>query len=124
MIHESRAAGGSRLVGLASAVVLLLLTGCASSPGSMPPPPPELELVAAGVLELPLGCEPAAGAVYRTNYLVSQDGRVAQAVPESGPGCVQDAMRRWVESFQYLPPAGPVAATIDWMAVTGARGSG
>ena len=56
------------------------------------------------------------------SYLVERDGRVADTASDSGVGCVQDALRQWVESFQYAPLAAPLPATIDWMAVTAARG--
>ena len=99
----------------------LLLTACVLTPTDVPVAP-ELQLVAAGQLSLPGGCEPSPGSVYRVSYLVEPDGRVAGAASDSGAGCVQDALRNWVESFQYAPLAGPRPATIDWMAVTAARG--
>jgi len=99
----------------------LLLTACVLMP-SHAPVAPELQLVAAGELSLPGGCEPSPGSVYRVSYFVEPDGRVAGAASDSGAGCVQDALRYWVESFQYAPLAGPLPATIDWMAVTATRG--
>ena len=99
----------------------LLLAGCQSLPPRAPEAP-ALQLVAAGELSLPGGCEPSSGAVYRVSYRVEPDGRVASAASDSGTGCVQDALRHWVESFKYAPLAGPLPATIDWMAVTAARG--
>ena len=106
---------------LAAAALVALLSGCESLPARAPAAP-ELQLVAAGELSLPGGCEPLSGAVYRVSYVVEPDGRVAGATSHSGAGCVQDALRSWVESFQYAPLAGPRPATIDWMAVTAARG--
>lgn len=99
----------------------LLLAGCESMP-TRAPAAPELQLVAAGELALPGGCEPSPAAVYRVSYVVEPDGRVAGAASDSGSGCVQDALRHWVESFQYAPLAEPVPAAIDWMAVTARRG--
>lgn len=122
MIHDSWGICGTRPVGSASVLVLLLLSGCASPPVATHAPPPDLQFASSGALDLPRDCEPVAGAVYRTNYLVRPDGQVVEASPASGTGCVQEALRRWVESFRYLPLAGPVTATIDWMAVTGSRG--
>ncbi len=101
---------------------LVLLAGCASVP-STKPPESELQLQSADVLALPSNCEPTDGKVYRTRYVVQSDGHVAGATPESGTGCVQDALLRWVETFQYRPLAGPVPATLDWMAVTAQRGT-
>lgn len=99
----------------------LLLVACGSLPTGAPAAP-ELQLVAAAELSLPGGCEPSSGTVYRVSYVVEPDGRVADAAADSGAGCVQDALRRWVESFQYRPLAGPLSATIDWMAVSAVRG--
>lgn len=99
----------------------LLLAGCVSSRvGS--PPAPELQLLEAGTLEIPPGCEPAGGAVYRTAYVVQPDGRVDTVAAESGEGCVQDALRQWVSTFRYRPVDVPTAAVLDWMGVTAARG--
>ena len=105
----------------AIALTLGLLAGCESL-STVAPAAPELQLVSADDLSLPRGCEPASGAVYRLSYVVERNGRIAAAVSESGSGCVQDALRRWGESFQYAPPPGPVPVAIDWMAVTAARG--
>jgi 2-polyprenyl-6-methoxyphenol hydroxylase-like FAD-dependent oxidoreductase len=100
---------------------VVLLVGCGSLPVE-PAAAPDLRLVSAADLRLPAECEAARGAVYRTRYVVGADGRVSAVAPENGPGCVQDALRRWVESFRYAPVAGPIATTIDWMAVTAQRG--
>lgn len=113
-----RAAGG-----LLACVVLL--AGCASQPDQAPslrPPVPELQLLEAGVLEIPRDCEPARGTVYRTSFTVQADGRVSAVVSDSGPGCVQDALRRWVATFRYRPLAEPLPATLDWLDVTARRG--
>ena len=104
----------------------VLMAGCASQPeqaSSPRPPVPELQLLDADVLEIPRGCEPAHGKVYRTSFTVQSDGRVVAAVSDSGPGCVQDALRRWVATFRYRPVAGPLPATLDWLDVTARRGS-
>jgi len=100
---------------------VMLLAGCGSLPVE-PAAAPDLRLVSAEDLRLPAECEAARGAVYRTRYVVGTDGRVSAVAPENGAGCVQDALRRWVESFRYAPLAGPVPAAIDWMAVTAQRG--
>ena len=107
----------------AAGLVIALLAGCAAVPGKQPPPEPELQLLSADAFALANDCEPTDGKVYRTRYVVQPDGRVAGATPESGTGCVQDALLRWVETFQYRPLAGPVPATVDWMAVTARRGT-
>lgn len=119
MSRVRRAAGG-----LLACVALI--AGCASQPdraSSLHSPVPELELLDAGVLEIPRDCEPSRGKVYRTSFTVQADGRVATAVSDSGPGCVQDALRRWVATFRYRPVAEPLPATLDWLGVTARRGS-
>jgi len=105
----------------ATALCTGLLAGCGSMPARTPAAP-ELRLVTAGELSLPGGCEPSSGAIYRVSYVVEPDGRVASAASDSGVGCVQEALRHWVESFEYAPLAVPLPATIDWMAVSAARG--
>jgi hypothetical protein len=99
----------------------LLLAGCVSPP-VMSPPASELQLLAAGMLEIPPGCEPVRGAVYRTAYVVQPDGRVAAIASESGSGCVQEALRQWVATFRYRPVDEPTATVLDWMGVVAARG--
>lgn len=107
-----------------SAVMLaagLLLSGCVS-PRVASPPAPELHLLEAGTLQIPPGCEPAPGAVYRTAFRVQTDGRVEAVASESGSGCVQEALRQWVATFSYRPVAAPTAVVLDWMGVMASRG--
>jgi hypothetical protein len=107
-----------------SAVALaagLLLGGCVSTRVASPPAP-ELQLLESGTLEIPPGCEPARGAVYRTAFVVQPDGRVDAVASESGSGCVQDALRQWVATFRYRPVDDPTATVLDWMIVTATRG--
>jgi hypothetical protein len=107
--------------------VAALVAGCVTRPDTAPSvhvAAPALELLAAGTFELPRGCEPAGHAVYRTRYVVREDGRVADAASESGAGCVQQALERWVATFRYRPPAEVEPAVIDWMSVTARRGGG
>jgi hypothetical protein len=103
----------------------LLMAGCVSPTVRGPqaqPPIPELQLLDTGPLEIPRGCEPARGAVYRTRFVVQADGQVADAASESGSGCMQDTLRKWVSTFQYRPTDGPTPTVIDWMCVTASRG--
>jgi len=99
----------------------LLLGGCAA-PRVASTPPPELQLLDAGALEMPPGCEPARGVVYRTAFVVQPDGRVEAVASESGSGCVQEALRHWVASFRYRPVDEPTATVLDWVVVTATRG--
>lgn len=98
----------------------LLLGGCVST-RAVSPPAPELQLLEAGTLEMPPGCEPERGAVYRTAFVVQTDGLVEAVASESGSGCVQEALRQWVATFRYRPVAEPTATVLDWMGVTATR---
>jgi len=107
------------------AVAAILASGCASIPDHGTPPdvpPPPLQLIAAGTLELPRTCELRDGVVYRTDFVVQSDGRVADIRPEPAPACLQTALTAWVNSFQYSPPGETVPTVIDWMAVSAKRG--
>jgi len=119
---EHRPAWGA-MRGAATAFALAL-AGCASQPPAKPgtaADSPPLQLMSAGELELADGCEPRPGAVYRVNFVVQRDGRVAQVEPDHDAGCVHDALRAWVGTFEYRAPGEPVAAVVDWMGVTAAR---
>lgn len=111
---------GARWPLLAAAV--LVSAGCATRPATEVVPPIEPRLLEAGVLELPAGCAPVRGRVYRTLATVEPDGRVSGAVAETGPGCVQEALVQWVESFRYGALDEPTAVSIDWMGVEAGRG--
>jgi hypothetical protein len=119
--HPSRISPGLCGAVLASSCALLL-AGCVSPTSRVAEPPaPPLQLLGTGSLEMPRGCEPAGGAMYRTRFVVQPDGRVADAASESGEGCVQSALRQWVSTFEYRPPREPTPTVIDWMQVTASR---
>ena len=106
------------------AVAAILVAGCASLPGPRAPaevPPPPLQLVAAGSLELPSDCDVPDGVVYRTNFVVQGDGRVADIRPEPAPACLRTAMAGWLGSVRYAPPGMAVPTAIDWMGVSARR---
>lgn len=103
----------------------LLAAGCVSSTVRAPlaqSPVPALQFLDAGPLQIPGGCEPARGVVYRTSFAVQPDGSVADVASESGDGCVQSALRQWVATFEYQPASAPTSTVIDWMWVTASRG--
>jgi hypothetical protein len=112
---------------LRSSLTLLALAGllaaCAAPPARGPVPPPDVELLGAGPVELPRDCQPQPDAVYRTSFVVEADGRPSRIVSESGEGCVQEALRRWVSTFEYRPVAESTPSTVDWMGVAAKRGS-
>jgi hypothetical protein len=106
----------------AAAATLATLAGCVTPAGREPAAPaPPLQLVSAATLDLPGDCRPPDGVVYRTNFVVGTDGRVSGVTFETGDGCVQDALRRWVSTFQYRPVAESTPVAFDWMLVTASR---
>jgi hypothetical protein len=119
----AQARSGMFLTGAAMAGTLFL-AGCVSPAARAPTPgpAPALELLNTATLQIPAGCEPAQGTVYRMSFVVQPGGRTAGARSESGDGCVQDALRHWVSTFQYQTISAPASTVIDWMAVTATRG--
>jgi len=123
MPHLRRHAGlaGQHIAMIAA--TLLAVAGCAPlTRERAPPPPAPLQLLGAESLELPKGCEPVRGQVYRTNYVVQPDGRVTDTASGGGDGCVEEALRAWVSSFRYGPIDAEMPVVIDWIAVTATRG--
>jgi hypothetical protein len=119
MIEPARFGAGVAVCGA------LLVAGCVSSTVQVPPaqpPAPTLQLLDTGPLEIPRGCEPARGAVYRTSFVVQPDGSVTDAASESGDGCIQSALQQWALTFEYRPASEPTATVVDWMCVTASRG--
>ena len=110
-----------RLRLLVALLGMSLVSGCVAPTLAPAPPAPQLQLLGAAELAIPRGCEATPGAVYRTHFNVQPDGRVSDAASESGDGCVQQALRIWVTTFNYAPlhEASPVA--FDWIIVTAAR---
>ncbi len=100
---------------------LSLVSGCVAPTLVPAPPAPELQLLGAAELTIPRGCEATPGAVYRTHFKVQLDGRVSDAASESGDGCVQQALRTWVTTFNYAPLHEATPVAFDWMIVTAAR---
>jgi hypothetical protein len=111
-------------VGLVSAGILA--AGCASlrdhgMAAEIPPAP--LRLVSASDVELPRGCQVRGGVVYRTNFVVHGDGRVADIQPEPAPACLQAALAEWLHGVQFAPPGEAVPTQIDWMSVSARHGN-
>lgn len=102
----------------------IVVTGCASvgergTPAGIPPPP--LQLVSAGDLELPDDCAVRAGVVYRMNFVVQSDGRVADIRPDPAPACLRTALTDWLSGARYAPPGEATPTAIDWMSVSASR---
>jgi len=100
---------------------LWLVSACVAPVVAPAPPAPELQLIGAAELAMPRGCEATPGAMYRTHFNVQPDGRVSDAVSESGDGCVQQTLRTWVTTFSYAPLRETTPVAFDWMVVTAAR---
>jgi hypothetical protein len=113
-----------RLLAVAT-VGAIFLAACATTPRAPTSGAPAAspELLSTGPLQLPDGCAPAHGAVYRTTFVVQPDGRVDETSSESGDGCVQAALRAWVATFVYRADGIATPIALDWMEVTASRGS-
>jgi hypothetical protein len=125
-MKPSNAPFAARVRVFAAVVVgAILLTACATDPhkSTSVAPAPAPQLLSTGTLQLPAGCEPAHGAVYRTSFVVQPDGRVNDAASDSGDGCVQAALRAWVATFVYRADGVAMPIALDWMEVTASRGS-
>jgi hypothetical protein len=101
----------------------LALTGCRTAPPvqSSALPAPELQLLEAQPLALAEGCE--ASGSYFVEFTVLSDGSTGNVRAPSGPPCVQQALTAWVGTFRYAPPGQQTPAGVEWMVVTGRRGS-
>lgn len=124
MIEREPIFGRSRCAALVAMTGVLLVAGCVSPATRLPPAQPPAavpRLLDSGPLEIPNGCEPRPGAMYRTSFVVQPDGRVADTASESGDGCVQAALLQWVSTFEYQPMSVPTPTVFDWMCVTGSR---
>ena len=106
---------------LSATLGLSLVSGCVAPALAPAPPAPELQLLGAAELVMPRGCEATPGVMYRTHFNVQPDGRVSDAASESGNGCVQQALRTWVNTFSYAPLSDVTPVAFDWMIVTAAR---
>jgi hypothetical protein len=101
----------------------ILFAACATAPQKPPSgaPAPAPQLLSTGTLQLPQGCEPTHGTIYRTSFVVQPDGRVEGATSQAGDGCVQAALRAWVATFVYRAGGGATPVALDWMEVTAPR---
>ena len=106
------------------AVSTIVVAGCASVGERGPPagnPPPPLQLVSAGNLKLPRDCDVRDGVVYRMNFVVQGDGRVADIRTDPAPACLGAALTEWLNGVRYAPPGEAVPTAIDWMSVSARR---
>jgi hypothetical protein len=81
----------------------------------------ELKLLASQPLTIADTCE-ASGSFF-VEFTVLSDGRTGNIQAPPGPACMQEALTAWVSTFRYAPPGQQTPAGVEWMMVTGRRGS-
>jgi hypothetical protein len=106
---------------LLGAGALAVLSGCQVAP-TVPPRAASLELIDFRPLALAQGCEAAGGSVF-VEFTVLADGRTDNIQTPAAPACVQEALRAWIGSLRYVPPASATDTGIEWLLVTARRGS-
>jgi len=105
-----------------AAATLTVLSACQTTPtAKVPAAAPALQLLEAKPLVIANDC--VASGSYFVGFTVQSDGRAARVAAPAAPACVQQALTAWVSSFRYAPPGMEVATGIEWMLVTGRRGS-
>jgi hypothetical protein len=113
----------TRFLSLKRALAILaiaLLAACQSTP-PLHPAEPELKLLKSAELIVPEDC--LASGSFVVSFTVATSGLTDAIRALDAPGCVQAALTAWVASFRYEPPARATPATMEWMMVTGKRGS-
>lgn len=98
----------------------IALSGCQTTP-TVAPRAPELQLLEAKPLTVADDCE--ASGSYFVEFTVLSDGRTGNIQAPAGPACVQQALTAWVSTFRYAPPGQQTPAGVEWLMVTGRRGS-
>ena len=106
---------------LACSGLCLVLNACGSLAPRHPSPTPGLDLIASAPLVVAEGC--TASGSYVVGFTVTPQGRTTDITPPDAPPCVREALAAWAASFQFAPPAQPVQGSVEWMLVTGSRGS-
>jgi hypothetical protein len=96
------------------------LGGCQTTPTTAVPAP-QLQLLEAKPMTVADGCE--ASGSYFVEFTVLSDGRPGNIQAPPGPACMQEALTAWVSSFRYAPPGQQTPAGVEWLMVTGRRGS-
>ncbi len=109
-----------RLAFAAVLVGAIALTGCQSTP-PVASKAPDLQLLESKPLVVAETCE--VGGSYFVEFTVLSDGRTGNIQAPPGPPCMQQALTAWVETFRYAPPGRQMPAGVEWMMVTGRKGS-
>jgi hypothetical protein len=110
----------SRVLRATAILAVVSLAACQSTPPRRTVEP-DLKLLETSVLVVPKDC--FASGSFIVSFTVATTGRTDAIRAPDAPGCVQDALIAWVASFRYEPPARAAPATMEWMMVTGKRGS-
>ena len=98
----------------------IALAGCGSAP-TVAPKAPELQLLDSKPFTVAATCEVTGS--YFVEFTVLSDGRTGNIQAPPGPACMQQALTAWVETFRYAPPGRQTPAGVEWMMVTGRKGS-
>ncbi|MBM0103348.1 hypothetical protein JM946_01265 [Steroidobacter sp. S1-65] len=98
----------------------IVLAGCGSAP-TVAPKGPELQLLESKPLSVAETCEVTGS--YFVEFTVLSDGTTGNIQAPPGPPCMQQALTAWVETFRYAPPGRQTPAGVEWLMVTGRKGS-
>ncbi len=110
-----------RHLGFAALILgAIALSGCQTTP-SQAPAAPALRLLESQPLTVAENCD--ASGSYFVEFTVLSDGATGDIQAPSGPACVQQALAAWVSSFRYEAPGRDIPSGIEWMMVTGRKGS-
>lgn len=105
----------------AAVAATIALSGCQTTPTGSAVPPVELKLLESKPLSIAANCE--ANGSYFVEFTVLSDGRTGNIQAPPGPACMQEALTAWVSTFRYAAPGQQTPAGVEWMMVTGRRGS-
>jgi hypothetical protein len=102
-----------------ASTLAVALVACKTAPPERPALP--LQLLESAQLYVPDGC--AAETSVRIDFVVLENGRTERVRMREVPPCLREALVAWVESFRYAPPGSPTDESVEWLMVTGRRGS-
>ena len=98
----------------------IALAGCESAP-TVAPRAPALRLLESKPLTMAETCEVRGS--HFVEFTVLSDGSTGNIQAPQGPPCMQQALTAWVETFRYAPPGRQTPTGVEWMMVTGRKGS-
>jgi len=98
----------------------IALSGCQTAP-TREPSQGAIRIIQSEPLKVPDNCE-ASGSHF-VEFTVKSDGHTDDIKANSGPACLQEALTAWVGSFRYEAPGQEIPSGVEWMMVTGQKGS-